>query len=244
MVRMLLAETSWEEVEALRGQVTLLGQSTSIQAAGQRLAEIFARRFSSIVLARMFAVLPLSSLPEREQTRGRQAVSDDPRLAPETRVLSLLGTAGHDKTWNDRARSKGHLAVPLLDRAFVEGAPMIAKLLVDLGVDLGAIDTRLPIASRRMLGGNNGTFFVADAQSAVDSRGRRVIGAEDFVSRYAIRTVFGMGGAYLDGAIVVAIFFTNEVVDRLIVDRLPSLISNFKMATSKLAAEGRFFEPA
>jgi hypothetical protein len=58
-----------------------------------------------------------------------------------------------------------------------------------------------------MLGGRNGTFYVQDARTAVDSLGRHVIAARDFAQEFAIRTVFGMGGAYVDGTMAVAIFF-------------------------------------
>ena len=47
--------------------------------------------------------------------------------------------------------------------------------------------------------------------------------------------MFGMGGAYLDGKIVVAIMFTRETLAELYVDRFPSFIGTFKLATSSLA---------
>jgi hypothetical protein len=50
-----------------------------------------------------------------------------------------------------------------------------------------------------------------------------------------------MGGAYLDGTLVTALIFVADEIPQLQVDRLPSLISNFKMATAKLAEEGRLF---
>ena len=109
----------------------------------------------------------------------------------------------------------------------------------DLEIDLPQLtDGRPTIATRRMLGGTNATFYVADAPKAVDSDGRQIIPDQTFVKTHGIRTVFGMGGAWLDGTLAVAIFFTTELLERLTVDRFPSLISNFKMATAKLAASG------
>jgi hypothetical protein len=53
-----------------------------------------------------------------------------------------------------------------------------------------------------------------------------------------------MGGAYLDGTLAIAIVFTSEVIDRLVADRFPSLISNFKMATSALLIRGAIYKNA
>jgi hypothetical protein len=84
----------------------------------------------------------------------------------------------------------------------------------------------------------------ADATTAVDSRGRYVIADRTFVEKQGIRTVFGMGGAYLDSTLVTALIFVADKIPQLQVDRFPSVISNFKMATAKLAEEGRFFSGA
>jgi hypothetical protein len=156
-------------------------------------------------------------------------------------VLSLLGTRGREASWNDRAASRGHLAIPLIDRSFVQGAPMIAKLLADLEIDLKKLDDGAPIATRHMLGGRNGTFYVPDAQSAKDDHGRNIIASREFVQAQQVRTVFGMGGAYLDGRLIVAIIFTSELLYRAVVDRYPSLISTFKAVTAQVQTDGLVF---
>jgi hypothetical protein len=50
-----------------------------------------------------------------------------------------------------------------------------------------------------------------------------------------------MGGAYLNGVLAVAFLFSSEALPRENVDRFPSLISNFKMATSALVEQKRWF---
>lgn len=233
----LLAETSWSEIETLRERVSnnLRGSPTIVEAANRFLG-VFTDEFSSIALARLFLVVPYSSLP-REEAVFAEAIARQfggASLRPETPVLSLVGTRGAEAAWNDRKRSKGHLAIPLLDKKFVEGAPMIAQLLADLEIDLAALGDGRPIASRRMLGGHNQRFYVADAEAAQDDRGRYVIADQAFVATNAIRTVFGMAGAYADGVLAVAIIFSRERLDELAVDRFPSFISHFKMSTSDL----------
>ena len=161
-----------------------------------------------------------------------------------TPVLALLGTAGREQAWRDRRMSVGHRAIPLLGAAFVRGIPMIAKLLADLDVSLASLDAGLALDTRQLLGGKNSSFFVADARSTEDDQGRRVVPNRAFVDAYGVRTVFGMGGSYVDGTLAVAVVFTSEVIDRLLaVDRFLSLIANFKMATGKAFARGHVYAP-
>jgi hypothetical protein len=237
---MLFSTIDWPGIEALRAKCGGCSQH-SLESAAQDFAGLFVDEFESVALVRVFAVLPLKVLPAREHEFATRLVAGDGRLAPDTAVLTLLGTRGLEPEWNDRKASRGHLAIPLLDSRFVLGAPMIAKLLSDLDVDFKGLDVGAPISTRRMLGSRNGTFYVPDARTAQDEHGRQIIAAGDFVASHQIRTVFGMGGAYLDGSLVVAILFTREVLDRLQVERFPSLISNFKMTTAQLQARGQFF---
>jgi hypothetical protein len=92
-----------------------------------------------------------------------------------------------------------------------------------------------------MLGGRNGRFFVPDAAANCDALGRHVIPGREFVSTHKVLTVFGMGGAYGDGSLAVVIVFTNERLDAATVDRFPSLISNFKMATAEHQRRNRIY---
>jgi hypothetical protein len=216
--------------------------ANSVEQVAQTFAEELVGTFSSVVLARVFVVLPLGRLPPDDRAFVADAAGGDPALLPQTPVLSLLGTAGHDPAWCDRRRSQGHRGIPLL-YGFVQTAPMLVKLLADLGFDLPSTGDGGSIVSRRMQGSANRAFFVADAQTALDAAGRPVISARDFVTARRIRTVFGMGGPDPDGMLAVAIAFTTELLDRLVVDRFPSLIGNFKIKTMPLFVEGRIFEP-
>jgi hypothetical protein len=237
---MLLKDASWSDIERLRTAIGGLS-GDSLEAAADMFAALFTDTFESVVLSRVFVVMPFAELPTVEQRIASAFVQDDARLTTATPVLCLLGTRGKERAWNDRKASVGHRVIPLLDRAFVTEAPMLAKLLADLEVDLDVLDDGGAIFTRRMLGARNGTFYVPDAPHARDERGRAIIPAQDFLARYGVQTVFGMGGAYLHGALVVSILFSSETLDRLTVDRFPSLISNFKMATATLMDTRRVF---
>ncbi|MEO7037209.1 MAG: hypothetical protein ABI548_24865 [Polyangiaceae bacterium] len=231
--------STWADVDALRTGI-MAGTSASIEDAAKLFVDQLAT-YSTVVLARVFLVLPLSGLPETEQAAARGAASGASQLNSKTPVLALLGSAGRLPQWRERTKSVGHLAIPLLSSDHVQNIPMIAKLLSDLEVNLAGLDDGKPIATRRMLGGLNAAFFVADAASSLDGAGRHIIPAQDFVAANEVRTVFGMGGAYADGTLAVAIVFTSETIDRAVVDRFPSVISNFKMATATLLSTGRVY---
>jgi hypothetical protein len=237
---MSLNDMNWKNIESLRSMIAE-SKHPNIAVAAQAFVEAFVSTFPTIVLARMFLVLPFQALPDIERDFARTFAGRDARLASSTRVLALLGSAGHEATYQGRLRSMGHLAIPLLDRSFVQNIPMIAKLLADLDVDLVALDEGRPIATRQMLGGKNTTFFVPDAVSARDAQLRPIIPAREFVQSHGIRTVFGMGGSYFDGTLAVTVLFTQEDVSRATADRFASFISTFKTTTSSLLQRGAVY---
>jgi hypothetical protein len=53
-----------------------------------------------------------------------------------------------------------------------------------------------------------------------------------------------MGGSYIDGTLVAAIFFTSEELTREAAERFSALIAAFKLATAPLVQQGRLFDPA
>jgi hypothetical protein len=236
-----LADASFEDVERLRATLSVTRWG-SVEAAAKSFVGAFFDGFTDIALVRIFTVVPAGAVPARERAFAVRAAAGHLGFSDSTPVLTLLGTRGRDVAWNDRRVSNGHLCIPLLDRSFVDGAPMLAKLLADLDVDLSAFDDGRPIATRRLLGGKNGMFYVPDASTALDAQGRHIIADQSFVRRHSIRTVFGMGGAYLDGTLVTSIVFCTSAPSRLVVDRFPSLIVSFKIATAELVANQRLFE--
>jgi hypothetical protein len=226
-----LRSATWDDVNAVRDRL-MARAAASVEQAAQGFVEDFVQTFPSVVLARLFLVVPFDQVPVPEQEQALRLAAGHPGLTAATQTLSLLGTAGTEPAWCVRARSAEHLCIPLLNRSFVQSAPMVAKLLADLEVNLASLDDGGPLVTRAMLGGINKTFFVPDARDTYDGEKRPIIAARDFVERYAVRSVFGMGGAYVNGTLAVAIVFTSELLDAATVGRFPSLIGNFKMATA------------
>ena len=236
-----LAAADWPQLEALRERVGASSAAANVSVAAQAVCDLFTESFDSIVLARLFLVLPFKALPAREQAFAERLVEKSRLLRDTTPTLCLLGTSGKNAAWRERANSVRHLAIPLLGAESVAGAPMIAKLLSDLNIDLKALDDGRPIATRQMLGGKNGVFYVLDAQQDRDASGRHIVADTAFVRDHRIATVFGMGGAYVDGTLAVMVVFCDEHLERNIVDRYASFIASFKMATTNLLQARRIF---
>ncbi len=238
-----LAHVTDEQLTSLR---ETLRERVQDQTCLEDAAQTFVRQLhdelaGAAALVRMYVTLPAGKLPPAERTFA-EAVPGASGLTDETRVLTLLGTYGLLPSWCDRQLSQGHQAIPLVDATFVDGLPMIARLLAELGVDLGGLNDRDgAIFARKLIGGYIGVFHVADAASAVDARGRHIIPAADFVREHGIRTVFGMGTAFLDGSVAACIVFAREEVTRPQAERFGGLISNFRLVTRGLLRDGALF---
>jgi len=224
-------QASWGEIQRLRARVTALEDASNLAEAAQRFVGIFADTFESVVLARVFMVAELGELPPTEREFAI-AVANGAALDPKTRVLCLLGSRGVREAWNDRRLSQGHLAIPLVSADSVRRAPMIAQLLGDLNIDLRALDEGRPLAPRQLLMGRRGTFFVQDALTSTDADGRLIIATQTFAREFHVRSVFGMGGAYIDGTLISAIVFCSELLERAQVEPFASFIDTFKQVTS------------
>jgi hypothetical protein len=232
-------------IDALEERMeTDLSGAETLEAAAQRFCEVLQQTFAeSTVLARVFATVPYDALPAA--TRAfvqRLAGAGMVQIKPKTPVLSLLGTRGRLPRWNSRHLSEGHLGIPLASAEFVDAIPMIASLLKQLGVAIAhAEDVETAIVTQS-LGKAAGVFYVDDAEDAVDSQGRRIIAARDFVREHGVRTVFGFGGAYaITGTFVVTILFTSESVARGQAERFMRLTNRFKAATMRPVGRRQIF---
>jgi hypothetical protein len=177
-----------------------------------------------VLLARCFAIIPFSALPEREHEFAVR-VAGAP-VAADAQVLTLIASRGSQPEWNARRRSKRHLAVPLDVAA--RSSPMIASLLGDIDTD-SARD------------GGARTFYVFDASTTTDQEGRLKIPDRDFVRDHDVRTVFGVG-AVLPEVTYVMIFFARHHVTRSIADQFVPIGQTFATMTVRARAEAHFFD--
>jgi hypothetical protein len=240
----LLAESSRTELFSLFGaaQKSMEG-SEGVDQASQRLIDtLYARFQDSLALARLYVTVPYQQLPATNQTfvqglaKAKQIVVQN-----DTPVLSLMGTRGAQTNWNDRKKSEGHIGIPLVSLAFVKAIPMVARLLSDLGVPMEWIDRPTQgVDTKRNEW--SGLFHVADATTTVDQHKRHVIPAQDFVKEQSVRTVFGIGSSFPNGSFFALILFTREDVPKDIAERFLPLATNYKLITTQMAQDGKYFQ--
>jgi PAS domain S-box-containing protein len=179
----------------------------------------------SCALVRVFLTRPLGGLPERlkaEAARGlgRPPTADDAAV----RCLTLVATAGDEPAWNDRRRSAGHAAIPLHGPEALVGAPMIAQLVGQLGLDPTAVLRPDPQVILDLEGQSFNVFCVPDAPLSP------YVPAQDFVARHAIRSVLGLGGLLPGGDLFALILFSRVPIARATADLLRPLALDLKLA--------------
>lgn len=216
-------------------------------AAQRYMSVLFKELHDSILLARFFAAVLLHKLPEENRAFVEQLSEDKgvgSLLTDNTPVLSLLGSRGIEEAWNDRRNTSGHVGIPLVSVDFIEAIPMMSRLLKQMGLGLEWIDSNDTALVVKTAGKMGGIFHVEDASSELDSKGRKIIAAQDFVQKHGVKSVFGVGGGYLGTDIFfTTIIFTNEYVDRDIIQRFMLQANIFKTSTMSLAIDGKIFNP-
>ncbi len=243
---MRIAEASASTVSDLWTQIQArVGNSQHLENAAQELATAVHSQFDeSVVIARVFVTVPFGALPESNKDFVRKlaesaGAADD--LKPGTPVLSLIGTHGQEEDWGDRRKSKGHVGIPLISSSFVGAIPMIARLLQELGVPLDWADSHDTEIIVQTLSGSQGLFFVEDASQATDQEGRKIIAAQEFVSSYDVKSVFGTGGVYPNGQMIVVVVFCRDSFAKSEAEHFLALTQSFKGETTSLAGSAAVF---
>jgi hypothetical protein len=243
----LISKLSLKELVDLNQKlVGQLAGCTALEDAAQEYMSVLYEALSeSIILARLFATIPFEELPEPNKEFVRnlaQSTGISELIKERTLVLSLLGSKGAKPGWNDRRDSQGHIGIPLASSDFIDRIPMMSRLLKQLGSGIDWIDsndTELVIKTFKNL---NGVFFVRDASTEEDNKGRKIIAAQDFVEEEKVKTVFGVGGCYLGTSLLfTTILFVREFLDKDRVERFMLQANKFKTATLRLVNQGKIF---
>lgn len=217
-----------------------------LEEYAQRIAEIIYYEFEkSVILARAFITVPFSDLPKENKIfvrnlAGEKKITD--LIKDNTPVLSLASSYGIEDAWKNRHTSKGHIGIPLVSEEFIELIPMIARLLKSFGVPLGWISGKDTGIVTKSIGDLSGIFYVPDAKTTVDEKGRKVIPNEKFVDKYGVKTVFGFGGSYLiEKTFVVFIIFTREEIKKESAELFMPVANLIKASTTHLVSNGKIF---
>ncbi len=220
--------------------------SKSLEAVAQKFTDIMYETFKeSIVLVRLFATVPFENLPTPNQAFVNKLAAANnitTLINNKTLVLSLLGTKGDKSSWNSRHNSQGHVGIPLASADFINAIPMMSRLLNELGLSLKWIESHDTEIIAKTFGKMAGVFYVPDAKTALDHKGRKIIAAQDFVTANNVKTVFGLGGGYmLSTTFITIIVFTREVMEKATAEKFLVLANLIKTATVGLVREGKIF---
>lgn len=220
--------------------------SGCLEEAAQKFVEIlYEKSEGKIVLARLFATVPYEKLPKDNISfvdKLSKANRIEHLITDKTLVLSLLGTRGINDKWNERRNSKNHIGIPLASSHFIEQIPMMSRLLKKLGLNLDWIDSKDSDIIKKSFGRLSGLFYVRDADSETDLKGRKIISAKDFVDKYNVKTVFGFGGGFIVGnTFMVTIIFTSETMEKEQADKFLSLFGVFKIGVREMISSETIF---
>jgi hypothetical protein len=185
-------------------------KAKSIEEAAQSIVEYLyaecenpATAAKSCALVRFYKTYPFRDLEPRLQSFSRKQLRGV-SVSEQMKCLTLLATIGQEARWRDRRQSEGHQAIPLPSAQIVEGAPMIAQLIRQMGLDIADVVAPQASVLHERAGKTYNVFHVENA------RGSPYIPAQaDFVERYGVRSVLGFGGLLGDGEFFAVIMFSR-----------------------------------
>lgn len=155
-------------------------------------------------LVRFYTTQPYGGLPRDlqqyvdRQLGGQQADND-------LRCLTLMATVGELPAWNDRRSSRGHQAIALSSADSIRAAPMIVRLIEDIGIDIDTLVGGAEPARQAPGTRNYGVFHV---EGAVGSP--FIPAQDDFVIPHRIASVIGFGGLLRSGEMFSVVLFSHE----------------------------------
>jgi hypothetical protein len=209
-----------------------LGEHASgMEEVGERIVRYFYEHLRTedlarpaCALVRVFVTQPFSALDEGQRAFAA-SVLGGMAPTPGLKCLSLLATAGDEPEWNSRRTSRRHKALPLPSQESLARSPMIAQLMQQLGVDIGAL---LASDQRLLLDIDQHTFNVFHVAEA---KGSSYIPAQqEFVVPHGVRSVLGFGGLLPNTELFATILFSRVPVARSTADMFRPLALNQKLA--------------
>jgi hypothetical protein len=181
---------------------------------------------SACALVRFFRTYPYRQLNEDLQ-RSAHEILGWKSIALDTKCLTLLATAGDEPHWNSRHESNGHRAIPLVNREFIERAPMISQLIKQFGLEIATI---LEPNLELIIDVNQISFNVFYIPEALGSE--HIPAQKDFVIPHAIKSVLGFGGMLPSGIFFAIILFSKVPISRKTADLFKWVASYARIATA------------
>jgi two-component system NtrC family sensor kinase len=224
-------------------RIRALGEGhATLEGASAQVARFFYDAFatsrieSAFVLVRCYLTQPLGALPPDLAKFARDVVRDQ-SLDERTPCFTLLSSYGDAPDWRSRRNSKGHRVIPLSSEQVLRDRPMIARLLVSMGLEARDLLHPTPdfILDRNKRG--FGVFYVEEA------RGSHYVPAQDFVITHEVRSVFGFGFLLPPANVFFVILFCRLRVTEEQANLFNILALNLKLALLPLSRAPVLEEP-
>jgi len=173
----------------------------------------------SCVLVRCFVTIDRGRLPTRLARMVEPRHDDD----PDDQFLVLLATEGIEAEWCDRRRSRDHQVLPLAGSAISMTSPMITRMFRQFGCPLPTLTT-------------HGAAFVEPGEHAFgvfhveEASGSSAVPGQDFVAKYRVASVVGLGGRLPTGDVFAVLIFSRDPIDRHIAALLQPWALSIKLA--------------
>lgn len=185
----------------------------------------------SCALVRFYKTHRLGNL-EPEVRAFAESQLDGVHPSPDMRCLALLGTVGDEPAWNDRHDSHGHLAIPLPSADIVRRAPMIARLIEQLGLEIESVVSGSAAAKRPGVGPTYDVFHVEEALGSP-----HIPAQAAFVERFGITSVVGFGGLLRSGELFAVILFARTHIPAASAARFRTIALDVRSALYALPEE-------
>jgi signal transduction histidine kinase len=170
-------------------------------------------------LVRLFQLQRYDELSPSLQALAQASI---PGVPSDANCLVLTATAGDRVSWCDVSNSRSHQVIPLPSAAALEGLPMIAALLGQLGIEVGGVTAHDSLA--RPAPQPPGFFHVQHARNSP------IIPAQkEFVVPCGIKSVVAFGDAMPDGRMFAVIGFAKHEISESVAQLMAHLSFSAKM---------------
>ncbi|BCS55214.1 hypothetical protein [Geobacter sp. SVR] len=242
-----MTEATTTDYQELLAMIREIHGGLNVQEMAQQFVDVLYGRFSdTLVLLRLFVTLPYSQLPlEDQQFVDRKGWDTNTfhQINAATPIFTLLGTQGARPEWNNRMSSTFFRCIPLVSTAFISSLSMLSQQFKSVGLDLGLIDawnTRFTAEGRADQ--YRGMLYIREAGVDRDTLGRLIVPKQEFVNANHVKTTLGFGCGYTGHASLLTLFaFTNEILERPVVEPIASLLETFRDLTEESIRKGRLF---
>jgi two-component system NtrC family sensor kinase len=190
------------------------------------------------LMVRLYKTHPFAELP-RELRDFSHDLMPSELLRPDTKCLTLLGTAGDLPEWNNRHDSRRHRSIPLPTRHAIEQVPMIAQMVRQFGLDISAVLESRPEVIDELDRRTCNVFFVPEARISPF-----IPAQAEFVIPHGVKSALGFGGILPPGNLFAVMMFTRVAIPMETAQMFRTIALNVKMNILRFAGGKVFADEA